>query len=839
MKPASRRTDFGKARLLLNFPLRSAIVLRTFARLLALILLAATASAAITLPAHPRASTIWATGRLKTTLDRVFPESQAADILIDGNRDRSLPAEAFTIHAEGDRLIIRSSDPNGELYGVLELEEQIGNLPDKPDWHQFASQFQPVRQAPYTSFRADNSFIHIDRKGVSYLAQKLHLVGPPLLFEDLEMWKRYIDQLAENRFNVLDLHGVYNVSATTFHNLLPFLVTVPEYPGVGNQANQARNLHDLRKLVSYANKRGVKLGLMNYSTRVDGLSDKALRDYTQKAVSLLLKQTPKLKLFGFRVGESGESAQFFSDAYLNGTKDSGRTNVRLYTRSWKTTAAETDTMAARVPGGLDVEVKYNGEQLGLPYQALLGPANSHYSYADFLQPGRHYNVIWQIRANGTHRFWTWADTEFIRRTMRTQSFGDSKGFSLEPISAYFDFDAAPWYRQSADKDVYRYFWQKNWPWYLAWGRLAYDPALPEATLIHAYEKHFGASGAKVYAAMQASGKVVPMAMAYRFTGPDQRNMSPETQSGAFDTVRHAAVTPLSFAENAPMDPRGFIGIDDFVQAKIAGKTESRIGPARVAGIFDEASQSTLKLLAQLDPTLQGNKEWRLLRTDLACAGWLGAYYTARIGGTMHLDYALKAGCKSDYDQALDLLAKSRTAWSHLAETADPVYEPIQNPLIGQKNFTWSSETKMLTKLDATIPALWTAKSGKASAAPLSISPSDRGEPLAVKVGATSQKVLSPVSAELSCVVEPAANAKSVIAWVKDFPSEAPWKAMPAAIGPDGKYGVKVPLNPGGLLYLFEVRDTQGGAAQFPPALMETPYRVISEKERLAAPNSGK
>jgi hypothetical protein len=546
-----------------------------FALLAISLLLPGAGPAALELPVHPRAATAWAAEQLRTAVKMAFGEANAADILV--GRDRSLKPVlgAFTIRPEANRLVITATEPDGELYGLLELTEQIANRHGAGDWPAFVRQFKPVQQSPAILFRADNPFLQIERKGLSGLAQKLHLLSSPRLFEDLGMWKQYIDQLAESRFNVLDLHGIYNVPATTFHNLLPFLVTVPEYPGVGDPKAQKRNLADLRHLVSHANKRGVKLALMNYSTRVDGLPESALRDYTQKAVCILLKELPKLKQFGFRVGESGEAAQFFADAYVQGLRDSGRTDVRLYTRSWKTTPAELDTMAAALPAGLDVEIKYNGEQLGLPYQAIQGPANSHYSYGDFLQPGRHYDAIWQVRANGTHRFWTWADTDFIRRAARTFTFGGAKGFSLEPETAYFDLQAASAYRAREDQKVYRYAWQRNWPWYLAWGRLTYNPDLPAETFVATYAKHFGAAAPEVYAAVQASGGIVPAVLAYRFTGPDQRNMSPETQTAAFDTTKHAAITPLSFAENSPMDPRSFIGIADFAKEKSRGENPRR------------------------------------------------------------------------------------------------------------------------------------------------------------------------------------------------------------------------------------------------------------------------
>ena len=45
-------------------------------------------------------------------------------------------------------------------------------------------------------------------------------------------------------------------------------------------------------------------------------------------------------------------------------------------------------------------------------------------------------------------------------------------------------------QDDADKKVYDYIWQKHWMWYLAWGRLGYNPELPESTIRQAYIDHY-------------------------------------------------------------------------------------------------------------------------------------------------------------------------------------------------------------------------------------------------------------------------------------------------------------------------------------------------------------
>ncbi len=71
------------------------------------------------------------------------------------------------------------------------------------------------------------------------------------------MWRAYIDMLARNRFNVLDLHGAYDLRSTSFPNLYPMLVHVPEYPNIGNEQKQARNLANLKAMRSLTLKAAV------------------------------------------------------------------------------------------------------------------------------------------------------------------------------------------------------------------------------------------------------------------------------------------------------------------------------------------------------------------------------------------------------------------------------------------------------------------------------------------------------------------------------------------------------------------------------------------------------
>jgi hypothetical protein len=639
------------------------------------------------------------------------------------------------------------------------------------------------------------------------------------------MWNDYIDMLARDRFNVLDLHGGYSLKSTGFPNLYPLLVHVPEYPNVGNTADQAKNLAAFKAIVEHARERGVYVAFMNYSASVNGVPKEKLADYTAKAVAELLKQVPNLYMLGFRVGETGQPASFFQDAYLKGVAESG-SNIRLYTRSWLTTRDQLEAIGKARNGAFDIEIKYNGEQLGLPYQALHGGFGS-YSYEDYLNVPASYRIIWQVRADGTHRFWDWEDTNFIRRTVRTFALGNARGFTLEPEIAYFTPYAAAYYKQPADQAVYHYIWQRHWAWYLAWGRLSYNPELPEQTLVAGYGRRYGNAGDRVYRAVQASGTIVPLALSYRFQGPDQRNFSPETETG---TGYNKKAGPFSFAD-APMDNREFVGIRSFVDEKLAGVPDGRIGPAEVAGIFARAAQNTREAVAAVG-NLSGRAgdEWRLEKVDLLSASYLADYYSARILGSLHLDYARHTGSQTDYEAAVALMAVSRAAWKQLANTADAVYAPLDNRLRGQVDFQWANELPRLEKLDATLPAVWAKRGADPTAVPLRLTPADLGQDTGIRVTALGHDLIANGQVRILCQATAPAGIRVVKLWYMPMPSENKWTSRPMAAGDAGQWERTVPITAEGLIYCVEVQDQKGQASYFPNVLQQTPYQAITPAE---------
>ena len=147
--------------------------------------------------------------------------------------------------------------------------------------------------------------------------------------------------------------------------------------------------------------------------------------------------------------------------------------------------------------------------------------------------------------------------------------------------------------------VYRYRWQKNWPWYLAWGRLSYNPQLADETLIGTYRTHFPGRGrGGVQRACRRAGR--SCRWRWRIASMDLTSgiCRPKRRPPLLTRRAARTVTPLSFAINTPMDQRSFIGIDEYVERKVGGVTDSRVGPPAIAEIMERAAGETRHAVAE-------------------------------------------------------------------------------------------------------------------------------------------------------------------------------------------------------------------------------------------------
>ena len=448
----------------------------------------------------------------------------------------SIKPESFAIvRINKNKIAVIGRDATGAMYGTLDIIDQVDFL-DNFSWDSIVEK----NKSPYLKLRGVNPFLHVQAM----------LDTTSWYFSDA-FWEDYLNRLARTRHNFLDIHAAYDLGKTNMPNIFSFFFTDEVYPNIEIPVGREqipvilpetltrKIFKRFQAIVRMAAIRGIKTGLMNYNTAVQvdskNLGGQELIDYTSRSVKKLLKSCPDLWIFGFRVGESGQSEDFFQKAYLDPAWET-RPDINIYTRTWGADAVKLREMGESLGKHLFVEIKYNGEQMGLPYPAINSPIEGNlptsYSFEDYTTLPQPFKIIWQIRTNGTHRVFRWGNSDFVRRTVKSCSLGNAAGFTAEPMTAYFPLSDFLHNPNSPHYNSVSWMPQRNWIWYEMWGRLAYDPDLPDEFFKNKFKFHYGKkAGSYLFEAMSNSSKIVPMIFAYHRLGPDHRQMAPELEIG--------------------------------------------------------------------------------------------------------------------------------------------------------------------------------------------------------------------------------------------------------------------------------------------------------------------
>ncbi|MDI1343716.1 MAG: hypothetical protein PSV22_06410, partial [Pseudolabrys sp.] len=580
-------------------------------------------------------------------------------------------------------------------------------------------------EKPFLSFRAANQFLFEDA-----------LVDPQSWFFQEDFWQGYFTMLAQTRHNILDLHAGYGLVDTNFPNIYPYLVHLDEFPGQSiGRATTERNLAMLNRIIAIGKAHGVNVALMNYTVQgrkneakgemFAGFDSARLARYTHQASRALLERCPGLWMYGFRIGESGQPEDFFQKTYLAALAESGFRG-KLYTRSWLATRPKIETIKRGFPGDFYIEVKYNGEQLGPPYQAITSPTrfNPTYSYEGYTSEPRGFKLVYQVRANGTLRIFHWGDPEFVARVVKSCRLGDAAGYSVEPMSAYYPMTDR--YHPADGHHYFKWTWERDWFWYELWGRLAYDPSVAPTVFRGMFEQRFGPAGAVLFPLLSTASQVVPLIGTAIALSPDHREWAPEFETGNPDFIdlngRQSFANLEASLKVESMDPTVMSSIADAAAAEVADQSDGRTDPRATAGRLFSIATRIDELLGKMPAATANTDEAECMYLDARALASLARFAGERYLAALNLaEYRLTSFPRS-LSSAKHHLLWAREHWRRLAEVADKHYAPLLESLrMHTQAYRWESQLAVLDgdlAYLASIEQTWAAGSSTPPLPPL-------------------------------------------------------------------------------------------------------------------------
>lgn len=735
--------------------------------------------------------------------------------------ERFLPnkPESFVIARVGNEIAIVGRDEVGVMYGCFELAERLDMK------GRIALDIRtPIVQSPVVEFRAVNLFLTLPYKEDD----------SNWWFLQEDYWEGYLDQLARARINWVDLHGMYDIRSTGFPNLYCYFITSDKFPDVGVEPEIAkRNLAMLKKVISMAKARGIKFAIMSYAAKWTGAglreptSEKTEENYaiyTREVVRKMIEQCPDLAMIGFRIGETGMKETFFKDSYIPAIKEAGRT-IDLYTRTWLAKKPPILEIGREFPGRFFIEIKYNGEQFGPPYIVAGGRTKGWHSYfyQDYYSYPRSYKIIYQLRANGTHRVFPWGNPELAARANVESTLGGAIGISVEPIDAYYPkYDLR--HKDDSPNRWYKWQYQRDWFWYHVWGRTAYDPSLGKRDdiWIRMFAKRFGKQAAPdIYQAMKWASKIVPDAYTAYCFGPDHRNHAIELEWG--DNVK-------AFAKGKPFDTQNIIPTQEFAERLVNGDPDGRTTPLKMAFYLSEEAERTRQYIEQArKKTAKQTPEFNDLMTELTMLSYLGDYYAHKLTAGAYFAVMQAAADESLAENVRSELTKAHVAWSRLAGLGDTHYKPFIDTLrMRTEEYTWSKEGEKLKNdfevlNDAVMEIRTAGKHGKAPALPLG---NARCAAKIMKVDSTvTDSGNNAKKLKVAVTFADPTRCAKVMLKHKPMPSETDWTLTPMSRN-GAVFTAQADITPDGLLWCIEVVDASGIGMIWPDFRVETPYKVI-------------
>jgi hypothetical protein len=642
---------------------------------------------------------------------------QATGVLIQVDASKNAEPQSYQIRVEGEgasrAITVTGTDATGAMYGGLDIAEAIRN-----------GELDKVRNAdrkPHIAKRGIKFNIPLDLRTPSYTdVSDASQANIPEVWEK-QFWMEYLDSMARHRYNVLSLWSLHP---------FPSMVQIPEFPEValndvwrtkaklgddfsfaGSDFVRPEMLADYeivkkisidekiefwRWVMQQAADRGVQLYIFTWNVFTYGANGKhgitndmendITKKYFRAAVRETVKTYPLLAGMGITAGEGMPHKMdpkvkeaWLWDTYGEGVRDAlknepDRKFNMIHRFHW---TAQSDILDAfkNYPGTFDFSFKYSvAHMYSITKPPFIEPLIS--GIASGMR-------TWLTVRNDDLYTFRFGDPEYAREYILNIPPADRiAGFYMGP-------DGYCWGRDFLDRNPENgkrlLVMDKQWYSFMQWGRLAYDPTLPDSHFEKALAaRHPKASSPDLYRALQGAAQVMPFITRF-FWGDIDLKWFPEActshrRSNGFYTVRH-------FMEGITMPGSNVLCIRDWRIQLAGGKPMGQTTPLEIAAAIDGAAAQTFAAIAGLRESAKTDVELGKNLIDCESLAWLGRYYAAKIRGACSLAIYDLNGDAFEHESAIRHLTEAHSHWKQYASIRDAAYDPGLYNRLGFVNIT--------------------------------------------------------------------------------------------------------------------------------------------------------
>ncbi|MGB6745805.1 MAG: hypothetical protein WBE38_19305 [Terracidiphilus sp.] len=580
--------------------------------------------------------------------------------------------EAFLIKQIGNTWVVAGSDPSGVLYGELELADRIRAAHALPEG---------IDDMEHPALKLRGTCIGMQKQEITYEGAEYDYPYTPQnfpFFYDKAEWIKYLDMLAEERYNTLYLWNGHPFTS---------LLKLPKYPEAQElpAAQLDQNIALFKWLTAEADRRGIwvlqgfyNIHLSHAFARAHHLPyhlsapDPVAAAYTRYAISEFVREYPHAGLM-MTLGEALSphyGAEWLTQAILPGVKD-GLNELGITAEPpivIRAHATDIDAvMKAAMPlySNIDTMFKWNGESL--TWTNVRGPVLDR-----FKMLAESSNVaIANVHLLSNLEPFRWGDPDFIRQTAANFQRIGIGGLHLYPLR-YWDW---PYAGDNTDPPLMQT--DRDWIWFAAWGRYAWNPNRdPEKE-----RAYWTARFAERFGSAEAGEKLLA---AYTLAGPCQPRLLPRigitegnrqaltlgmTMPQLIDAERFNPAVTL-WTGDAPPGER----LNEYVALEVKHEPHQGETPIGVSDETVEASRQALEAAEAAAPFVTKDKaEYERIVNDMRSIHLLMLFYNAKAKAA---EQVLLYGYDHDsahLHNAETLLAESVDRFRELTGIAGPAY----------------------------------------------------------------------------------------------------------------------------------------------------------------------
>ena len=764
-------------------------------------------------------------------------------------------AEALAIQkmsSDGKTIFaIGGSDACGLMYAELDVADRIG-------WSTNSG-------APLNEVRDTIEKPGVASRGITLFA--MNRAYWESRFYDEKYWQRYLDTLAQNRFNSMVVVLGYEDGGFLAPSY-PFFFDTPGFPDVkmiGITAEQQRkNTEALNRLIAMAHARGVHftIGIWDHIYRggvqnggsvlgntglkgptpslVWGVNATNLIPYTQASLKIFFKTFPGIDGVQFRMhDESGvkpaEQGEFWKSVFATIMETVPKMPLDLRAKGLRQ-----DEIQSALDAGVNfhLSTKFWEEQMGLPFHPThVNPrdqSNARHSYAGLLVYPQKYQMDWKLWNGGTSRVFLWGDPDYARRFIDSTHLYNGNSFEVdEPLATKMEgqeHDAKPFDLMKPSARYYDYEFERYWHFFQVYGRLGYNSNTPDEIWDREFANRFGDAGPGLEMALHRASWILPriIASSFPYNGFAMTAGWPEKQS--------LGDLPV-FAESVFSDVQLFESFDEEAKLLIDRGDTTRVRPQETSRWFAQTADFIDASVAEAGTKIGAHRgrEFDSTVLDLKMLANLSRYHSQRILAA--ISYRLYDHTKDPAAlvDAIGFERKAIAAWRGMADTAGDTY--ASDLMFGARSRDlcghWKDE---LAALETGIAKLETQRKSLPADVQFTASPrcvaftNDAPKPVIVHEPVRTALLNQPLI--IRAKVSSATGIKWVQVLYRPVDQTKNYEVLEMkSVDENGNYEAVIPaekINPKfDFMYFIQAMDNQHRGVMHPDFNKETPYYFVS------------